>query len=49
MRTEKREDPLVDLGYEIRDVNIKGVRTATLAILGFAAFSASANLHRFAK
>lgn len=40
----KREDPLVELGYEIRDVNYKNIRTSVLIFFGFAAFSFLAGL-----
>lgn len=33
---EPREDPLVDMGYETRDLNIKGIRKASIAFFGFA-------------
>jgi len=36
MRTEKREDPLVDMGYEIRDINLKAIRNATIGFFLFA-------------
>ena len=39
MHTEKREDPLVDMGYEIRDVNYKGLRTAVIIFFGFSLFA----------
>jgi hypothetical protein len=40
MHIEKREDPLVDMGYEIRDINPRGIRNAVLIFFGFALFSA---------
>jgi hypothetical protein len=36
MHTEKREDPLVELGYEIRDVNTKAL---TNGVVGFFIFT----------
>jgi hypothetical protein len=35
MHTEKREDPLVDMGYEIRDINVKAIKTAVYVFLAF--------------
>jgi hypothetical protein len=42
MHTEKREEPLADMGYEVRDVNYKGLRTATTFFFGFTVFAAIA-------
>ena len=36
MHTEKREDPLVELGYEVRDVNTKAL---TKGMVGFFIFT----------
>ncbi|MDR3689624.1 MAG: hypothetical protein P4L46_09625 [Fimbriimonas sp.] len=36
MHTEKREDPLVELGYEIRDVNKKALVNGTIGFFVFA-------------
>ncbi len=35
MHTEKREDPLVELGYEIRDVNTNGLLKGTIGFFLF--------------
>lgn len=35
-----KEDPLVELGYEIRDVNYKGLRKAIIYFFGFGIFCA---------
>lgn len=35
MHTEKREDPLVELGYEIRDLNTVAIRNATIGFFIF--------------
>lgn len=35
---EKREDPLTDLGYETRDINIAGLRNTAIIFFGFATF-----------
>ena len=40
MHTEKREDPLVELGYEIRDVNTKALMKGTIGFFIFAIGSA---------
>jgi len=40
MHTEKREDPLVELGYEIRDLNTKAIRTGAIGFFIFATASA---------
>jgi hypothetical protein len=40
MHTEhKREEPLVDLGYEIRDIDYKGLGKATIFFMAFVLFS----------
>jgi len=36
MHTEPREDPLVELGYDHRDVDIPKIRTAVIWFFGFA-------------
>jgi hypothetical protein len=36
MHTEKREDPLVEMGYEVRDINIKAIKVATYIFFAFA-------------
>ena len=36
MHTEKREDPLVELGYEVRDLNTKAIRIAAIGFFLFA-------------
>jgi hypothetical protein len=36
----KREDPLVDMGYEIRDVDLPKLKKSVVIFFGFAAFSA---------
>jgi len=41
MHTEKREDPLVELGYEIRDVNKKALMNGTIGFFIFAIGSAA--------
>jgi hypothetical protein len=33
-----REDPLTDLGYETRDINIPGLRNTAMIFFGFATF-----------
>jgi len=40
MHTEKREDPLVELGYEVRDLNTVAIRNATIGFFVFAILSA---------
>jgi len=35
MHTEKREDPLVELGYEVRDLNTVAIRNATIGFFIF--------------
>lgn len=40
MHTEKREDPLVELGYEVRDLNTVAIRNATIGFFVFAIGSA---------
>jgi len=40
MHTEKREDPLVELGYEVRDLNTVAIRNATIGFFVFAIASA---------
>jgi len=40
MHTEKREDPLVEMGYEVRDVNFKTLRKVIVGFFIFAAVSA---------
>src|SRR4051794_20938454 len=40
MHTEKREDPLGDLGYETRDVNYKALNMAAIGFFGFTIVSA---------
>jgi len=40
MHTEKREDPLVELGYEVRDLNTVAIRNATIGFFIFAIGSA---------
>jgi hypothetical protein len=40
MHTEKREDPLVELGYEVRDLNTVAIRNATIGFFIFAIASA---------
>ncbi len=40
MHTEKREDPLVEMGYEVRDVNYKTLRKVIIGFFVFAAISA---------
>ena|SRR5665213_425414 len=40
MHTEKREDPLVELGYEVRDLNTKAIRNGAIGFFGFAFLSA---------
>ncbi|CAN5538554.1 hypothetical protein BH11ARM1_BH11ARM1_09520 [soil metagenome] len=40
MHTEKREPPQVDIGYEIRDINMKQVKTAVIVFFAFAAVTA---------
>jgi len=37
MHTEKREDPLVEMGYEVRDINLKGITKAVIIFFAFAA------------
>jgi hypothetical protein len=45
MRTDHpREDPLVELGYEIRDVNYKALRNAVVYFFIFAVFAFAAGL-----
>jgi hypothetical protein len=41
MHTEKREDPLVELGYEVRDLNTVAIRNATIGFFIFAIGSAA--------
>ncbi len=41
MHTEKREDPLVELGYEVRDLNTVAIRNAAIGFFVFAALSAA--------
>lgn len=36
MHTEKREDPLVEMGYEVRDINLKGITKAVIVFVVFA-------------
>ncbi len=36
---EKREDPLVDMGYETKDLNISGIAKASIGFFGFIVFS----------
>jgi hypothetical protein len=40
MHTEKREDPLVELGYEVRDLNTVAIRNSVIAFFVFAIGSA---------
>ena len=40
MHTEKREDPLVELGYEVRDLNTVAIRNATIGFFIFTVASA---------
>src|SRR5262245_24687963 len=40
MHTEKREDPLTDLGYETRDVNYKALNSAAIGFFVFTTFCA---------
>ena len=40
MHTEKREDPLVELGYEVRDLNTVAIRNVTIGFFIFAIGSA---------
>jgi hypothetical protein len=40
MHTEKREDPLVEIGYEVRDLNTVAIRNATIGFFVFAIGSA---------
>jgi hypothetical protein len=40
MHTEKREDPLVELGYEVRDLNTVAIRNATIGFFIFTIASA---------
>ena len=42
MHTEKREDPLVELGYEVRDVNKKALMNGTIGFFIFAIVSSIA-------
>lgn len=39
---EPREDPLVEMGYEVRDIDVPKTRMAILIFLGFGLFSAIA-------
>jgi len=41
MHTEKREDPLVELGYEVRDLNTVAIRNASIGFFVFAIASAA--------
>lgn len=41
MHTEKREDPLVELGYEVRDLNTVAIRNATIGFFIFTFGSAA--------
>jgi len=40
MHTEKREDPIVELGYEVRDLNTVAIRNATIGFFIFTIASA---------
>lgn len=42
MHTEKREDPLVEMGYEIRDVDYKKLRSAIVWFFAFTLVSIAA-------
>lgn len=41
MHTEKREDPLVELGYEVRDLNTVAIRNAAIGFFVFTIASAA--------
>jgi hypothetical protein len=47
MHIEKREDPLVEMGYEIRDINLKAIVKATKIFFAFAIGSAVAGFILF--